>query len=70
MYLWLKLGSFDNLYVFNNLNCLNIYDACFIKGCHETCLSDNFSCQLITFANGLNPGQARQNVRPDLDPNV
>ena len=24
---------------------------------------------LITFANSLNPDQARQNARPDLDPN-
>ena len=24
---------------------------------------------LITFANSLDPGQARQNVGPDLDPN-
>ena len=24
---------------------------------------------LITFANSLDPDQARQNVRPDLDPN-
>ena len=26
------------------------------------------SCQLITFANNLDPDQARQNVGPDLDP--
>ena len=26
-------------------------------------------CLLITFANSLDPDQARQNVRPDLDPN-
>ena len=29
----------------------------------------NFCCLLITFANGLGPDQARQNVGPDLDPN-
>ena len=29
----------------------------------------NFRCLLITFANNLDPDQARQNVRPDLDPN-
>ena len=27
-----------------------------------------FGCLLITFANRLDPDQARQNVRPDLDP--
>ena len=26
-------------------------------------------CLLITFANSFDPDQARQNVRPDLDPN-
>ena len=29
----------------------------------------DFCCPLITFANILNPDQARQNVGPDLDPN-
>ena len=28
----------------------------------------NFCCLLITFANSLDPDQARQNVGPDLDP--
>ena len=28
-----------------------------------------FSCLLITFANSLDPDQARQIVGPDLDPN-
>ena len=27
-----------------------------------------FGCLLITIANSLDPDQARQNVRPDLDP--
>ena len=31
--------------------------------------SDNFCHLLITFANSLDPDQARQNVGPDLDPN-
>ena len=31
--------------------------------------SGNFCHLLITFANNLDPDQARQNVRPDLDPN-
>ena len=31
--------------------------------------SGNFCLLLITFANRLDPGQARQNVKPDLDPN-
>ena len=31
--------------------------------------SSNFSCLLITFANGLDPNQDQQNVGPDLDPN-
>ena len=31
--------------------------------------SDNFCHLLITFANSLDPVQARQNVGPDLDPN-
>ena len=29
----------------------------------------DFCCLLITFANGLDPDQAQQNVGPDLDPN-
>ena len=29
----------------------------------------DFCCLLITFANSLDPDQARQNVGPDLDPN-
>ena len=29
----------------------------------------NFCCLLVTFANSLDPDQARQNVGPDLDPN-
>ena len=29
----------------------------------------NFCCLLMTFANSLDPDQARQNVGPDLDPN-
>ena len=31
--------------------------------------SGNFCHLLITFANSLDPDQAQQNVRPDLDPN-
>ena len=31
--------------------------------------SGNFYHLLITFANSLDPDQARQNVGPDLDPN-
>ena len=31
--------------------------------------SGNFCHLLITFANSLDPDQARQNVGPDLDPN-
>ena len=31
--------------------------------------SDDFCHLLITFANNLDPDQARQNVGPDLDPN-
>ena len=31
--------------------------------------SVNFCHPLITFANSLDPDQARQNVGPDLDPN-
>ena len=30
--------------------------------------SVDFCCLLITFANSLEPDQARQNVGPDLDP--
>ena len=33
-------------------------------------LSDKFCCPLITFANTLDPDQARQNVGPDLNPNL
>ena len=31
--------------------------------------SSDFCCQLITFANSLDPDQDRQKVGPDLDPN-
>ena len=31
--------------------------------------SGDFPCLLITSANSLNPDQAQQNIRPDLDPN-
>ena len=31
--------------------------------------SRDFCHPLITFANSLDPGQAQQNVGPDLDPN-
>ena len=31
--------------------------------------SVDFCCLMITFANSLDPDQASQNVRPDLDPN-
>ena len=31
--------------------------------------SNDFCCLLITFANSLDPDQARQNIGPDLDPN-
>ena len=31
---------------------------------------DNFCHLLITFANSLDPDQSRQNVAPDLDPNI
>ena len=31
--------------------------------------SDEFCGLLITFANSLDPDQARQNIGPDLDPN-
>ena len=31
--------------------------------------SGDFCCQLITFANSLDPDQDRQHVGPDLDPN-
>ena len=31
--------------------------------------SGDFLCLLITFANSLDPGQARQRVMSDLDPN-
>ena len=32
--------------------------------------SGNFCCQLITFANSLDPDQDRHNVGPGLDPNL
>ena len=31
--------------------------------------SGHFCCLLISFANNLDPDQARENVRSDLDPN-
>ena len=38
-------------------------------GINTTHASVGFLCLLITFANSLDPDQARQNVGPDLDPN-
>ena len=32
--------------------------------------SGDFYCQLITFANSLDPDQDLQNVSPDLDPSL
>ena len=31
-------------------------------------IREDFCCLLITFANSLDPDQARQNMGPDLDP--
>ena len=41
---------------------LYIYPQNFVNSAYYRCL-------LINFANSLDPDQARQNVRPDLDPN-
>ena len=35
---------------------------------HSLPASSKFCCLLITFANSLDPDQARENVGPDLDP--
>ena len=40
-----------------------------IKPVNSFPASGDFCYLLITFANGLDPDQARQNVGPDLDPN-
>ena len=47
-----------NFYKILNLKILNSFPA-----------GGDFCRLLITFANSLDPDQARQNVRPDLDPN-
>ena len=41
--------------------------SCFVFNSLST--RDDSCCLLITFANSLDPDQARQNVGPDLDPN-
>ena len=41
--------------------------SCFVSNCLPA--RDDFFCLLITFANSLDPDQARQNVGPDLDSN-
>ena len=41
--------------------------SCFVFNSLPT--RGDFCCLLITFANSLDPDQARQNVGPDLDPN-
>ena len=41
--------------------------SCFVFNSLPT--RGDFSCLLITFANSLDPDQARQSVGPDLDPN-
>ena len=50
---------------------LNLVIICDKNECLLTLSSlvDNFCCLLITIANSLDLGQARQNVGPDLDPN-
>ena len=40
--------------------------SCFLF--HSLPARGDFCCLLITFANSLDPDQARQNVGPDLDP--
>ena len=42
--------------------------AAFVIGPTLSPASGNFCRLLITFANSLDPDQARQNVEPDLDP--
>ena len=42
---------------------------CLIATFNSFPASGDFCRLLITFANSLDPGQAQQNVRPDLDPN-
>ena len=65
--------TFPILYVTSDINfMIQIY--CFIS--RIRCIPYSFltSCEfcrlLITFANSLDPDQNRQNVGPDLDPNV
>ena len=41
--------------------------SCFVF--NSSAARGDFCCLLITFANSLDPDQARQNVGPDLDPN-
>ena len=42
--------------------------SCFVSNSLPT--SGDFCCLLITFANNLDPDQARQNVGPGLDPKL
>ena len=49
-------------YIYSTIN-----NNCFVLNSLPT--RGEFCCLLITFANSLDPDQARQNVGPDLDPN-
>ena len=48
---------------------MNEYQQIFLWRIISFPASGDFSHLLITFANNLDPDQARQNLEPDLDPN-
>ena len=50
--------------MFKNVVCISC-DWCF----NSFTSGDDFCCLLVTFANSLDLDQARQKVKPDLDPN-
>ena len=51
------------------MSVLGLYCLHLIQPFNSSSANGDFCGLLITFANSLDPDQARQNVRPDLDPN-
>ena len=71
-----QLSFAVNLVSISPYKVLETDNIIYIISNHMTCYmfnslptSGNFCCLLITFANSLDPNQARQNIGPDLDPN-
>ena len=63
---WKKLEQIEINFI-QGLSQKVVSTSCFVF--NSLPAKGDFCCLLITFANSLDPDQARQNVRPDLYPN-